>query len=476
MASAARNYATYYTSGGIAEQDSNDWWVNFLETTVQVLEKVPAKDISVLSFSGHMNGCLPVSASGIPLTRSMIHADTRSSEIEEEVFAKLCEDQLYEMTGNRIDSRYPLLKMYWLKEKRPNIYKDTSFFLQAKDYLVYKITGNLGVTDYSDASLTGAFHLEKRRWEDSLFKELGLEMAKMPKAVPSTEVVGVVQKEVAVKTGLLEGTPVVIGGGDGACATIGAGCLRKNDSYISLGTTAWVSKIVDKPFFDKKKRVFTICDLNPDYYNVLGTMQTAGAAYEWAIQMLSSIQDWDQMKITPEYERFEERLKGVPAGAQGLIFHPYLLGERSPIWNDKARGSLFGMGLNHDRFDVAKAVLEGIAYSLKSIAEVMDFESVGREIRLIGGLAKSESLIQVISDVCERPVFVTGKSDFATSVGAAVAGGVGVKLFRSFEACAQLFHTSKQYIPNPANAHVYRQQFRLFEELYMRIKDIDFSK
>lgn len=474
VASASRSYTTYYSSGGYAEQDANDWYVNFLETTTQVLEKISAKDIAVLTFSGHMNGCLPVSSLGIPLMRSMIHADTRSSEMEEEVFRRVDEDRLYEKTGNRIDSRYPLLKMFWLKTKKPEIYRNTAYFLQAKDFLVYKVTGHLGVTDYSDASLTGAFNVREKSWETTVFSESGLDVGKMPNAVPSIEVVGAVQKQVAEQTGLLEGTPVVIGGGDGACATVGAGCLRENDSYISLGTTAWVSKIVATPFIDKEKRVFTICDLNPKYYNTNGTMQTAGAAYEWVIQLLSSITDWSKMEMKPEYAQFENQIKNVPAGARGIIFHPYLLGERSPVWNDKARGSLFGLNLEHDRFDVAKAVLEGIAYSLQSIAEIMDPDKTEREIRIIGGLAKSENLIQIISDVFQQPLSVTENSSLATSLGAAIAGGVGVKMFPSFEACENMFQNGSQYCPNKENADIYIRQFHLFKGVYERIKDIHF--
>lgn len=476
VASAAKNYSTYYDSGGIAEQDPSHWWDNFIETTSQVMTKVEAKHIAVLSFSAHMNGCLPVNQSGIPLMRSMLHADTRSSEIEGEVYAKICEDKLYEMTGNRIDARYPLLKMYWLRKRRPEIYRETAFFLQAKDYLVFKITGNLGITDYSDASLTGAFHLEKKMWEESLFNELELDLAKMPRAVPSTEIVGTVQKYVAAETGLMEGTPVVIGGGDGACATIGAGCLHKGDSYISLGTTAWVSKVTDKPLVDPNMRVFTICDLNPQHYNVLGTMQTAGAAFEWAINLLSSIVDWRDLSIIPEYDQFALELKKVPAGARGLIFHPYLLGERSPIWNEKARGGLFGLRLDHDRFDVAKAVLEGIAFALGSIYEVMNSESDTGELRMIGGLSRSESLNQIISDVLQRQVQLTVHSELATSLGAAIAGGVGVQMFPSFQSCQSFVQLGPKFRPNPLHHLVYHRQFNLYKDLYDRIKDLNFQQ
>ncbi|WP_180968305.1 xylulokinase [Cytobacillus massiliigabonensis] len=474
IASAQRAYPTYYSNGGMAEQDPNDWWSNFLETTKEVLTIISPGKIAGISFSAHMNGCLPVDQNGVPLMRSIIHADTRSMEIETEVYQKVCENQLYNITGNRIDSRYTLLKMYWLKEKKPEIYQYTRFFLQAKDYLVYKLTGNLGVTDYSDASLTGAFHLKNRQWEDSLFKELGLDLSKMPIPVPSTEIVGYVQKEIAKETGLLAGTPVIIGGGDGACATAGAGSLRQGETYISLGTTAWVSKVVEEPFIDIEKRVFSICDLNPKYYNVLGTMQTAGAAYEWAIKLFSPVVEWGSLEVKPEYQQFDKQIKKVPAGARGLIFHPYLLGERSPIWNEKARGSFLGMHLEHNRFDMAKAVLEGIAYSLCGISEIINPQA-RKEIRMIGGLVQSESLIQTICDVLERPIQLTANPSEATSLGAAIALGVGIQMFPSFEDASHMISKVKQYHPNDENSTIYNHQMNHFKILYERIKDIQFN-
>jgi xylulokinase len=474
VASASRTYSTFYAEGGIAEQNPDDWWKNFLETTAQVLLKINPKDISVISFSAHMNGCLPVDRNGLPLMRSIIHADTRSSEIEDNVYRRICEEQIYKTTGNRIDSRYPLLKMYWLKEKRPEIYNETAFFLQAKDYLAYKLTGYLGVTDYSDASLTGALNLQKRKWESPIFTELGLDISKMPEIVSSSEIIDTVKKEAASETGLVEGTPVVIGGGDGACATVGAGCLKNGDTYISLGTTAWVSKVVDQPFIDPEKRVFTICDLNPNYYNVLGTMQTAGGAYEWAIHQFSSISDWEKVQVMPEYDQFEKQLKNVPAGSRGLLFHPYLLGERSPIWNEKARGSFFGIRLEHNRFDLAKAVLEGIAFSLGSISEIINPVNSINEISMIGGLVKSESFIQIISDVLKHPVQLTESPSEATSIGAAIAGGVGVKIFSSFENAAHIIKKGKRYQPIEQNSAVYEKQLARFKQLYQLVKEFDF--
>ncbi|KHF41670.1 xylulokinase [Halalkalibacter okhensis] len=474
VASSTRKCSTNFLAGGIAEQHPTMWWNNVIQTTKEILEVVRGEDIAVISFTAHMNGCLPVDSKGNPLSPSLIHADTRSSEYENDVFQMVSENKLYELTGNRIDSRYTLLKMYWLKQKESAIYNKTAYFLQAKDYLAFKMTGRLGVSDYSDASLTGAFNLEKKAWESSVFKELNLELSKMPDLVPSSEIIGSVTKDAAYETGLLEGTPVVIGGGDGACATIGAGALSKGDTYINLGTTAWVSKVVEQPFIDENKRVFTICDLNPKHYNVLGTMQTAGASYEWAISQFSSIIDWDNLTVQPEYEEFEKHLTKVEAGSKGVIFHPYLLGERSPIWNSKIRGNFFGVSLEHSRFELVRAVLEGISYSLASILEVFNDTTANNETRLIGGLAKSDILIQILSDVLGSPIQVNKNISEATSMGAAIAGGVGIQMFSSFNEGAKFIKNGKRFHPNVDNELIYKQQLEMFKELYERIKDVNF--
>ncbi|PLS03744.1 xylulokinase [Neobacillus cucumis] len=473
VASNSCSYPTFYHHGGIAEQDPKHWWQNVVKTTKEVLTSISPCNIAVITFSGHMNGCLPVDKEGTPLYMSIIHADSRSKQFEKEIFNKVDEDQLYKFTGNRIDPHYTLMKMYWLKKREPEKYKKSAFFLQAKDYLAYKMTGTLGVTDYSDASLNGAFHLLNKKWEDSIFMELALDRSKMPDIVPSTQVIGHVSHTAALETGLTEGTPVVIGGGDGACATMGAGCINEGDMYINLGTTAWVSKVTDVPYIDPYKRVFNLCDLNPNYYNVLGTMKTAGAAYEWAIKQFSTISDWSTMEVSLEFEQFEEQIQHVPAGSRGVVFHPYLLGERSPLWNDSIRGSFLGLSLYHNRFDLVKAVLEGVSFSLASIAEILNADKLAKEVKIIGGGAKSKALTGILCDVMQLPVQLNHNLSDATSLGAAIAGGVGIGMFQSFEEAGQLVKRGKRLEPEKEFADLYQRRMELFKMLYERIKDIN---
>ncbi|MBS4221735.1 xylulokinase [Lederbergia citrea] len=472
IASSSCTYPTFYEKEGIAEQDPYHWWRNVVLTTKKVLSSISPSEIAVITFSGHMNGCLPIDAEGTPLYRSIIHADSRSSQFEHEVFQKIDEDNLYRLTGNRIDSHYTLMKMYWLRKREPDLFKKVAYFLQAKDYLAYKMTGTLGVTDYSDASLTGTLNLSKKVWEELIFSELDLDVKKMPDIVASTEVVGYVSQKAAYETGLLEGIPVVIGGGDGACATIGAGCVNKGEMYINLGTTAWVSKVTDLPFIDPKKRVFNLCDLNPKYYNVLGTMQTAGAAYEWAMKQFSTITDWSTLEVDLEFEQFEQQLKKVPAGSNGIMCHPYLLGERSPVWNDSIRGSFFGLSLANNRFDLVKVVLEGVSLSLASIAEILNDKQMVNEVKLIGGGARSKVLIEILSDVLQLSVQLNHKTSEATSLGAAIAGGVGIGMYSSFEEADHLIKKGERQDPHKERASLYQNRLSVFKTLYEQVKDI----
>jgi xylulokinase len=473
IATSSETYSTLYKEGCIAEQDPDTWWDAVAKTSRRVLERVETNQVLAVSFSGHMMGCLPVNHEGTPLHPSLIHADTRSKYLEEKIFSVVDERTLYQITGNRINSHYPLLKMLWLKENRPDIYKKTAYVLQAKDYLIFKMTGNLGVTDYSDASLSGMFNLQKRSWEDTLIRELALDNSKLPKILPSSTVVGRVTAEAARATHLLEGTPVILGGGDGACATLGAGAYREGDTYIYFGTTAWVSRVVSEPLIDPEMRVFTLCDLNEHYYNTLGTMQTAGAAYQWAVEQLGKY-ELESAKNMDEnvFSLLEKELEKVPMGSRGLIFHPYLLGERSPIWNHDARGTFFGLHLSHTRFDMIRAVLEGISYALASIAEVLEQEKKIDHIQAIGGGMKSKVLREILANVLQKPIQIPQMSGEATSLGAAIAGGVGIGIYKDYEEAMQKMDIkSDEILPGPEGKEVYTKGFKLFKKLYEDLRE-----
>lgn len=476
VAAAAAAYPTQIRSGGEAEQQPADWWDAVIRTTRQVLKQVDAQAIQAVAFGAHMMGVVAVDRSGEVLHPALIHADTRSAALEPALFERIGEQQLYAITGNRLDSHYPLPKLLWLRENRPDVYRRAAYFIQAKDYLVFRMTGRLGTTDYSDASLTGLLDIRSCRWADDILGEFAIPRDRLPDILPSSELAGRVTPEAAAATGLLAGIPVVIGGGDGSCAALGAGAVRPGDAYVYLGTTAWVSRTAEEPVIDGGRRVFNMCGPEAHSYNALGTMQTAGAAYEWAVRSFAAKELADAEAgcgggISP-YEAAERELRGLPWGANGLLFHPYLMGERSPLWDKNARGTFFGLGIGHTRFDMLRAVMEGISYALRSIAEALEQSAPIERYTVIGGGMRSPVWRSVLASALGKPIAVPLQTGEATSLGAAMSAGIAAGMYADYsDAAAKLRRDLQDILPDPEGHRIYEEGYRQYKRLYEVLRE-----
>jgi xylulokinase len=338
--------------------------------------------------------------------------------------------------------------------------------LQAKDYAAYKLSGTFA-TDYSDASSTNLFDLETRVWAVDLIQAVGLDPRKLPVAHPSSTVIGQVTTEASGETGLLAGTPVVIGGGDGACATVGAGSVRPGDAYNYIGSSSWIAVTADRPLHDPQMRTFTFAHLDPELYFPTGTMQSAGGSYDWLERLLRGK---GEAKL---YDELETAIAGVPAGARGLLFLPYLIGERSPHWNPQARGVFAGLTMSHGRAEMARAVFEGVALNLKMILDAFQEQGATiRAMRLIGGGGRSAAWRQILADVYELPILRPELLAEATSLGAAIAGGVGVGLFADYSVAHDQVQVREGEQPNPNTQERYRALYKLFGRTYTAMEPI----
>jgi xylulokinase len=466
IASHTEHYEVSYPHPAWAEQDADAWWRAVAKSTQALLAKMPeAKDaIAAVSFSGQMMGVVPVDVQGNALRSCIIWADQRAVQEADDFVARCGADAIYTSTGHRASAAYTAAKMLWLKRHQPEIYAATHKFLFAKDYCVLKLTsdgiGGEAVTDYSDASGSTLFDLASRRWRADFLDALELDEGKLPDAVASQSVVGSVTQSAAAQTGLHAGTPVVIGGGDGACATIGAGCIEPGEAYCVLGTSSWIAMTTYAPILDAQKRTFTFHNLPANAYMPTGTMQTACASRDWLIRVLGA-------------EVPDDAIARVSAGAQGLMFLPYLIGERSPWWNPKARGAFVGLSMVHDKAEMARAVLEGVAFNLKIILET--FKEGGASIptiRLIGGGAQSQVWQQILADVWNMPIHLPELLSEATSWGAAVAGGVGVGLYPGWEIAKAQTRTGRVVEPNPHNTARYAEHYALFKQTYLALEPV----
>ncbi|HXF63496.1 MAG TPA: xylulokinase, partial [Caldilineaceae bacterium] len=420
LGSAFAGYDTAYPHPTWAEQDPEAWWAAVGQTTRRLLAEtgVAPEAITAVSFSGQMMGCVAVGEDGRALRTCIIWADQRA-QAQAEALAQACgADEVYRRTGHRVSPAYTGPKILWLRDCQPEVYRAAVCFLQPKDYVVYRLTGALA-TDYSDASGTLLFDLVARAWHQPFLDALELPRERLPIPYPSATVVGAVTGAAAAETGLAPGTPVVIGGGDGACAGVGAGVVEPGDAYCSLGTSSWISVSSAAPVLDPQQRTFTFHHLHPARYCPMGTMQTAGGARAWAWKVLQA----DGLSL-------DEAAARIEPGAGGVLFLPYLLGERSPHWDPQARAAWLGMAMPTERAALARAVLEGVALNLRLILDALRDQITGiHAIRLIGGGSHSPLWPQVLADCLGVPVQTLALKSEATAWGAAVAGGVAVGLY-----------------------------------------------
>ena len=324
VASETYSYSTFYEKENWVEQDPNDWWNAVCHTTRSLIKQIgiDSKNIAGVTFSGQMMGVVAVDKNVNALMRAIIWADTRAEKDVDKILENHSLEELYRLTGNRISANYSAAKIRWLKLNDEEKYRKTYKFLQAKDFLIAKLTG-VFATDYSDASGTNLLDIHEKKWSPELLKIFDIEEDKLPKILPSTEVAGTVHKRAAEETGLAEGTPVVMGGADGSCAALGAGVLKKGDMFNYIGSSSWISSASDRPLFDPEMRTFNFLHLDERYYIPTGTMQAAGATLEWIKNQLYSHENI----VENLYQQMNEDASRSTIGSNGLIFLPYLLGK-----------------------------------------------------------------------------------------------------------------------------------------------------
>ncbi len=470
--STIRSYQTYYSNNTWAEQNPSDWWKAVCDTTRKLLQKRDADEIAAVAFSGQMMGCLCVDGSGTPLRNSIIYSDQRAVKETAFLVEKIGGIEIYRITGHRASPSYSIEKLMWLKRNEPETYKNTYKMLNAKDYINLKLTGTW-CTEYNDASGTNAFDIVNRNWSDRIIEAAEIDQKKLPEAFESVRVIGEVTREAAEATGLRAGTPVVAGAGDGGCATVGVGSIREGITYNYIGSSSWISTTTKFPIFDDSLRTFTWVHPVPGYFQPCGTMQTAGSSYNWLKEVICRDEKEKAalLGISP-YDLINEEIARSPAGANGLIFLPYLLGERSPRWNPDAKGAWVGLRLETKREDVLRSVLEGITFNLEIILSVMKQFVPIHEIIVIGGGAKSRVWLKILADMYGIPVVVPSYLEEATSMGAAIVAGVGTGCFENFDVAKKFFTVTDRVEPDPESVVVYGKIKPVFDRCYYALEGI----
>lgn len=455
-------YKVHFFGKNCAEQDPEDWWAAVCRATQNVMEGIEKTDVIAISFSAQMQGCLLVDGKGKPLRPSIIWADQRAVKETEYLNREIGFDRMYELTGHRLNPSYTLEKIMWLKEHEPEIYQKASRSLQAKDYILFRLTGEFA-TDYSDASGTNALDLEHLCWSDEIVEASGIRRSLLPELHNSTDIIGKVTKEAAKASGLCEGTPVICGGGDGPCAAVGAGCIHDNELFATFGTSAWIGGTTKEKFLDEEKIFFCFANIIPGKYMPCGAMQAAGSSYSYIRGLLEPGRPYSELNAMIEKS---------PAGAKELLFLPYMLGERCPRWNEETSGAFLGIKMHHTKEDYIRAVIEGVAYNLELIlAAYRKYLSVDSLI-LTGGGAKGDVVCQILSDVLEAKLRTPDHVEEATSIAAAVTAGVGAGVYHSFEEISRFLKIQKEYTPNTDNEEVYHKMKKIFDASYYALESV----
>ena len=470
-ASVTRSYPIYYDQELWAEQDAGDWWNAVVESTGELIRKsgIRPEEICAMSFSGQMLGALPVDRNGVPLRRAIIWADQRARAESQHLSKRIPDDRVYQIVGHRNMPSYGIQKIMWIRDHEKDIYERASCFLNAKDYIAFKLTGRMA-TDPSDANGMGCFDQKAGIWSEEILQAADIPKGKLPEIVPSTTVLGNVTPEAAEETGLSTRTKVVMGSGDGLAANVGAGSVTPGSTYVCLGTSAWVASTSDHQILDEKQRMVCWAHAIPGMFSPNGTMQYAGGSYAWLEENLGK---WEQEEArkreTGVYGILNEEIKCAPKGADGVIFLPYLLGERAPRWNPDAKGVFFGIKATTTREEMFRSVVEGIAMNLAICFDVLKKDLKIPSVLLIGGGARSSVFQNAIADIFGVPVRIPDHLEEANSMGAAVIAGVGCGLYDSFEGIGQYIHEKKVIEPDKTTREVYQERRKMFEAVYQAL-------
>lgn len=461
VASVTVPYPAHFAAGGVAEQNPADWWDAVVTATRDLIARTDTAptDVAGLVVSGQMMGAVLLDADGEPARRAIIWADTRAGAQQRELEAAVGAERAYGILGHRLNPTYSVEKIMWVRDNEPDTWARVRRVCVAKDFIVLRLTGRLA-TDRSDASGTNAYDQATGTWSDEVLQAARLDPALFPEILESTQIAGTLTDAAAMALGLPASVSVVMGGGDGPMAAVGSGVVAPEDGpYVCLGTSSWISFAADAPLHDPAMRTFTFDNVVPGSFVPTATMQAGGASVQWIAEALSPD------PAHPETARLTAEAS-ADVDTDDLYFLPYLLGERSPMWDPDARGAFVGLARHHGRAHLVRAVLEGTAFNLLSCIQA--FREAGASIDRIdavGGGAQSDVYLSVLADVWGVPVRRRTIVEEANSLGAAVTAAVGLGL-TGFSAARALSEVTAEFTPDAARHAVYAERHARFADAY----------
>jgi len=469
LAQASSKYPILMPSDGFAEQDPKAWWSATKEAVRLALssKNVNPEEIKAVGLSGQMHGTVLLDKNLNPLRNAIIWADSRSVPQCDKIRRKLGDEKIREILCNPIMPGFTAPSLLWIKENEPWILEKAHKVILPKDYIRLKLTEEVA-TDISDASATLLFDVKQRRWSSEVLSELDIDEDLLPQVHESVEVVGEISSGAARETGLPRDIEVVAGGGDSPVSAVGCGIIKSGLISVNIGSAGQVFTVIDDVRVDPMLRVHTFCHAVPGKWYLQGAILSAGFALEWFIRSLG-LEELLSEKEVDSYSKLIQEASEVPAGSAGLIFLPYLLGERSPHMDPTARGAFIGLKAAHSRGHFVRAVMEGVAFALRDCYEVFkELKIPVGEIIIRGGGGKIELWRQIIADVFNCKVKTVAVEEAA--FGAALLAGIGVRIYKDFEdAVKKTVKTSLSNEPEPKR-EVYDDLYEIYKNLYPELR------
>lgn len=472
LASANEGYPLYTPSPNVAEQDPEEIFEAVIYTVRQIMRKsrVAPEQILLVSFSTAMHSVIPIDHDGKPLMRCLTWADNRSVEWSERLKNEMNGHSIYLRTGTPIHPMSPLTKLLWLRHDKPDIFNRTSKFISIKEYVMAKLFGEY-VVDYSIASCTGLMNLNQLDWDQEALQIAGITSDQLSTLVPTTHILHDLSQTYADQMELSPSTPFIIGASDGVLSNLGVNAIDPGVVAVTIGTSGAIRTIVDTPKTDPKGRIFCYA-LTENQWVIGGPVNNGGGIFRWVRDEIaaSEVETAKRLGISP-YDVLTKIGSKVNPGSDGLIFHPYLAGERAPLWNPNARGSFFGLTLHHKKEHLIRAVLEGVIFNLYTVLLAME-EQIGQpqQIQATGGFARSPLWRQMMADIFNQKVIIP-ESFESSCLGAVVLGLYALGKIDSFNVVSQMVGGTYEHTPIKENCAIYNELLPIYIRISRKLTD-----
>lgn len=447
-----------------SEQDPQEWWKSAVESIRQVIEAadIDPADIAAIGLTGQMHGLVMLDNSGRVLRPAILWNDQRTAAQCDQIRTRVGKQRLIQVTGNDALTGFTAPKILWVRDHEPDVYSQVRHILLPKDYIRYRLTGEYAV-DRAGGSGTILFDLEKRTWSPEILAALEIPAEWLPATFEGPEITGQVSQQAASETGLVPGTPVVGGAGDQAAQAVGVGAVEPGIIALTLGTSGVVFAPTESALIEPEGRLHAFCHAIPGRWHFMGVMLSAAGSLQWHRDTIAPELSFDELVA----EAVE-----ISPGSEGLLFLPYLTGERTPYPDPFARGAWIGLTIRHRRAHLTRAVLEGVAFGLKDSFGLIKNAGLGAvdQVRVSGGGAKSPLWKQILADVLDVEL-VTVNTTEGAAFGAALLAGVGAGIFTDVqEACSQAIDITGKTSPGEA-VRAYRDFYPQYQELYPVLAD-----